>query len=178
MLLTNVNLWSVVGTWFAGIATIIAALIALYIARQSERVKLHVYVGIRTIMLPYPTQDFLAIGVTNLRQRTVTVTQIWWSIRRWWHFGPWKKRRKLFIIPLLPNYSPDQTPKTLKDGEQAMFLTGTLTPKDMKEFISEIQEMPIKNLRVMINTSTGYSKRVKPEKPLLDKLEELVRSLD
>ena len=59
-----------------------------------------------------------------------------------------------------------------------MFLTGTLRSEEMKKFITKIREFPIKNLRVLIYTSTGYSKQIKPEKPFLDKLAELAKSLD
>ena len=170
--LNGLEIWSIIGTWFAGISTIIAALVALYIASRSERTKLDCYVGVRVPVGVPDKREFMAVGVTNLRRRTVTVTQIWWSIHRWWHIGPLKKYRLTFTVFLFSPISPSQTPKELKDGDQALFLLD-IAGKDGVDFISGIRDTSINNLRVTVVTSTRYSKRVKPEKRLLEKLNEL-----
>ncbi len=46
----KVQLWMVVGTWVAGLATLLAVMTALYLAKNVEKVRLRIFVGIRMVV--------------------------------------------------------------------------------------------------------------------------------
>jgi hypothetical protein len=78
----KIQVWMVIGTWFAGLGTCAAVIVALYLSRRIEKVRLKVYAGLRVILGDgTPRQTHLSIGVTNLGERPVTINTVGWAIR-------------------------------------------------------------------------------------------------
>ena len=82
----------------AAFGTVGAAWVALYLARRSEKVRLEVWAGTRVIVggalvggAPKTPINCLAISVTNLGARPVTIHSTGWCI------GRGKSRRRPYI---------------------------------------------------------------------------------
>lgn len=162
----QIQLLGVIGAWIAGFGSLFASIVALWLARRSERVKLKAHVGLRVCVGGGASYELLAFRVTNLGERDVTIVAIGWRIGK-------GKNRKLAIQPLTPS-SQDVLPRRLKYGEEALFSVDFVQSPDWisdfaKGFISNKQ---IQTLRAEIHTSVGYVHIVEPEKPLLKRLHE------
>lgn len=80
----KIQVWMVIGTWLAGLGTFAAVIVALYLSRRVEKVRLKVCAGLREVILGdgSPFQRHLGIGVTNLGERPVTVNSVGWAVGR------------------------------------------------------------------------------------------------
>ena len=161
----KIQILNMLGTWVAGLGAIVAASVALWLARRVEKVKLKSYVGLRVIVGGYVSQECLNFSVTNLGERSVTVISIGWRVGG-------RKNRKFAIQPLT-GLSPDQCPKKIEYGEMASFMVNfSESPDWMKEFVKEfVSDRPLKTLRAQIHTSVGHTENVKPEKEFLEELQ-------
>jgi hypothetical protein len=67
----KIQLWMVVGTWFAGLGTVAAVIVALYLSRRVEKVHLKVTAYMDEVLLGdgSPPEDHFSINVTNLGER-------------------------------------------------------------------------------------------------------------
>lgn len=167
----KIQIWNAVGTWLAGIATFIAVLVSLYLARRAEAVKIKADVGIRLVFAGDGTaaEEHVGFSIVNLGDRSVNIVSIGWSV------GKGKSKRHC-IQPAAGQYS-HQYPKQLAHAEQASFLVSFKTmpnwPKDFAQgFVKDMSEKNLKTLRALINTSFGKAIEVVPENNLLDKLRE------
>src|SRR2546427_6631611 len=83
----KIQIWVAVGTWFAGLATLAAVIVALRLAKQVEKVKLKVHVGLRELVMGdgSPYQEYLVISVTNWGERAVTINSAGWAVGKGQH---------------------------------------------------------------------------------------------
>ena len=85
----KIQVWVAVGTWVAGLATLAAVVVALYLARRTEKVRLNVHVGLRVVVIGdgSPFQEHLSISVTNVGERSVTINTVGWAVGKGkqWH---------------------------------------------------------------------------------------------
>ena len=165
----KIQVWVAVGTWFAGIATAAAVLVALYLANRVEKVKLKAYVGIRELFRGdgSPAEDHLVINVTNHGERRVNINSVGWAV------GKGKQRR--FSIQSVAGAYSKQYPLKLEYGEDASFMVSfVLVPNWEREFATRfVRDLSDKNLRTVvaqIHTSVGQTIEVKPESGLLEDL--------
>ena len=166
----TIQLWGVVGTWFAGIGTLAASVVALWLARRVEKIKLKAHVGLGVTFGNGSSQDCLNFNVTNLGERPVTIVSLGWRIGK-------RKNRKFAIQPLTQS-SFDQYPKKLEYGESASFMVffserPNWMEKFSNDFIEDISDKTIKTLRAQIHTSVGHTKDVIPARSLLEKLKKI-----
>lgn len=163
----KIQILNMLGTWVAGLGAIFAAVVALWLARRVEKVKLKSYVGLQMIVGGGIPQECLNFSVTNIGERPVTIVSIGWRI------GSGKSRKS--AIQTLTGSSPSQCPKKIEYGEMASFMVNfSESPDWMKEFVERfISDKPIKTLRAQIHTSIGHTEDVKPEKEFLAELQEL-----
>ena len=158
---------SVTTSAVAAVGTILATVVALWLARSSQRVKLKATVGVRETITAQGQGTIVVFNVTNVGERPVTISMIGWRIR---------KRR--YLIPLT-GPPGDQVPKTIAHGENAMFIVLVKgSAMWIPEFIDQVakndlSESSIRALRGQFHTSVGYSKNVVPEDGLLDELRAL-----
>ena len=74
MSLAIVN-WGSVADWVSGLGSFAAAVVALYVARLSQRVKIRGYFG-RVFIEGRPRSDMLVVAVINISQRPTAVASI------------------------------------------------------------------------------------------------------
>ena len=159
---------TMLGTWLAGVGTLVAAGVALWLARRAEKVKLEVHVGVRALVFGggRPIEECLAIHVTNLGERPVTIVSVGWCVG--------KGRNKRFAMD--PSAS-NECPKKLEYGETKIFtMSFAESPSWIREFSTGFVQIPtrkhIKTLRAQIHTSVSYTENVIPEENFLKKIEE------
>jgi hypothetical protein len=76
--------WGSVADWVSGIGSIFAAVVALYLARSAERIKLRGFCGLRTIYDGgVRSQDLVVISVTNVGTRATVLNNITFRAGRW-----------------------------------------------------------------------------------------------
>jgi hypothetical protein len=165
----KIQIWVAVGTWVAGLATVAAVIVALRLARQVEKVKLKVHVGLRELVMGdgSPFQEHLSISVTNLGERAVTIPSAGWAVGM-------GKRRKFAIQPAAAVYST-QYPVELTYGKEAHFMVSFLiSPNWLHDFatgfVSDLSDRNLKTLVAQIHTSVGQTVEAKPENNLLEAL--------
>lgn len=112
----QINVWNVVGTWLAGIATFSAVLVSLHLARRSERIRIKVTAGIRQVFAGdgSPAEDHVQICVVNHGDRVVIVNSVGWKIGL-------RKNARFCIQPVSGQWTQDY-PRQLAHGETATFL--------------------------------------------------------
>jgi hypothetical protein len=167
----KIQIWNVVGTWLAGIATFLAVLVSLQLARKAETIRIKATAGIRLLVEGdgSPAEEHVAITVVNLGDRPVTINSIGWRIGK-------RKDVRLCVQPVYGKYT-QQYPKQLAHGEQASFMVSFKTmpnwPKDFATgFIQDMSDCNLKTLRALIYTSVGDTVEIVPESNLLKKLKQ------
>jgi hypothetical protein len=165
----KIQLWNAVGTWVAGLGTLAAVIVSLYLASRSDRVKLRVNVGLRVIFAGdgSPAEEQVGFSVANLGDRPVTITSVGWRVGR-------GTAARFCVQPLYGVYTAN-CPKQLQHGDQATFLVSLLAlptwPKDFaKGFVGDLSERNLKTLRALVHTSIGETIEVRPDENLLKRL--------
>ena len=166
----KVQLWMVVGTWVAGLATLAAVMASLYFARRVEKVRLKIFVGIRQIIHGdgSPFEDHVCFDVTNVGERPVIITTVGWVVGK-------RKKRRYCVQPLLAARS-QQCPVELTHGKNVMLMVSlTEAPNwvsGFKKFLDDTSDQSLKTLRAQVFTSVGKTFEIKPEGSLIDLLRE------
>ena len=165
----KIQVWNAVGTWLAGVATFLAVLVSLYLARKGDAVNIKANVGVRLVFAGdgSDAEEHVGFGIVNLGYRPVNVVSIGWSVG--------KGKSKRFCMQSVAGQYTHQYPKVLAHGEQALFMVSfKAAPNWPKEFamgfIEDVGEQNFKTLRAQINTSIGKAIEVVPEKSLLERL--------
>ena len=160
----------VLGAWIAGAGSLTAAIIALWLARRSEKVKLNSYVGVRVMIGgDGPTEKLLEIRTTNTGNRPVTIESVGWRIG--------SGRSAKVAVQTFSNRLSDQCPKKIDHGETAsfrIFFSDSDWLNDFADnFVKDVSDNKLKTLRVQIYTSVGQAIYVTPEKSFLAQLKEV-----
>lgn len=165
----QIQVWNVVGTWLAGIATFMAVVVSLYLAKKLESIKLKVNVGIRLVFAGdgTPAEEHVGFSIVNLGDRPVNILSVGWSIG---------KKNKRFCIQSARGQYTEQYPKWLSHGEGASFLHSFIdspnwTADFASGFVQDTSDKNLKTLRAIIHTSIGKTIEVVPEKNLLERLQ-------
>lgn len=165
----KIQLWNAAGTWVAGLATLAAVVVSLYLATRNDRIKLRVGVGIRVVFAGdgSPPEEQVGFSVANLGDRPVTITSVDWRVGR-------GKAARFCVQPLSGVYTA-HCPKQLQHGDQATFLVSLLTlpswPKDFaKGFVADLSQRNLATLRALVHTSVGETIEVRPDESLLKRL--------
>ncbi len=164
----QIEVWNAVGTWFAGLATFGAVVFSLFVLRRSEKVRLRVTVGLRTVIGgAAPRQEIVSIHMTNLGDRAATIMNISWRVGSRNHY--------LLAVQMFMNTSPMRTPVTIQHGESANFHIelGDHEPTDpwIKSMVNLGSGRQVKQwdtLVCQVHTSVGQDVVCKPEQPLID----------
>jgi hypothetical protein len=165
----KIQLWNAVGTWIAGIATFLAVVVSLQLARRAERVRLKATAGIRLVFMGdgSPAEEHVGVTVVNQANRPLTINSVGWRVGK-------RKCARFCIQPVYGQYT-EQYPKQLAHGEQASFLVSFKAvpgwPKEFAAgFVQDLAPRNLKTLRAVIHTSLGKAVEVVPEPNLLEKL--------
>ena len=164
----KVQLWMLVGTWVAGLATLAAVMTSLYFARSAAKVRLRIFVGIFTVIRGdgSPGEDHVCFDVTNVGERPVIITTVGWVVGK-------RKKRKYCIQPLSGSWT-EQYPAELTHGKNAKFMVSLAGAsgwvRGFKEFLDDTSDQSLKTLRAQVFTSVGQTFEIKPEGSLIDLL--------
>ena len=166
----TMQLLSVLGPWFGAGGTILATIVALWLARRVERVRLKAFCKFCVAAADPPSADgrdvpperFLLISVTNLGERAVTIDTLSWCIGN--------RKNKRFAI-MIPSPKSPKCPKTIEHGRKAQFFLSFKESPDwmnqllewVRQEISEVSDKSIKTLRVHVDTSVGHTEEVVPD---------------
>ena len=162
---------TVLGSWLAGIGSLAAVIVALWLARRGTRVRLHSTVGLRVMIGGEVVhQECLQVSTTNLGDRPVVISTVAWRIG--------KGRNARHAIPLFSDGLSDRLPKRLDHGETASFRIFFPDPSiwardHFADLVDRQGGRPGKSLRFEIHTSTGHRQTVVPEQPVLDLVESM-----
>ena len=164
-----VQIGLLLGTWTAGLATVAAVCVSLYLARRGEKVRLRIFVGLR-MTVPgdgSPPEEHVCFHVTNLGERPVSIQSVGWVVGK-------RRKRKNCIQPLSGRWTT-QCPTEIKYGQDVRFMVSlSETPNWVRDFsvgfINDPSGQLLKTLRAQIFTSVGKTFEVKPESGLLERL--------
>ena len=164
----KIQLWMLVGTWVAGLATLLAVMTAFYLATNVKKVRLRIFVGIRFVVMRgdgSPREDRVCFDVTNVGERPVIITKVGWVVGK-------RKKRRYGIQPLSDSWK--QCPAELTHAENAEFMISSDMPKWVRYFsegfINDPSGQSLKTLRAQVFTSVGQTFEIKPESGLIDRL--------
>ena len=162
---------SMLATWFAACGTTAAVVVALWLARRSDKVRLNASVGVYVMFESDRSEEGMLIAVTNLGDRPVTIASVSWTI------GKWKADNRSAIDKNVLN----QCPAKLEHGETKHFFTSFSHGREplLRSLVNALQittRKQVETLRVRIHTSVGYTKDVVPAEDLLKKFEETAES--
>lgn len=152
----KIQIWIAIGSWLAGVGTITATVVALYLAKRVEKLRLQVRVGLMQVVMGdgTPFQEHLGIDVTNAGERPVIINAIGWAVGK-------GKRRKYALQPLHSSHS-DQCPIELPYGKNAKFLVSFDVMPDWARdfgtgFVQDLSEKNLKTLVVQVQTPLGVA---------------------
>ncbi len=170
----RVDLWAAIGTWFGGLGSFAAAVVALYLARRSEKPRLKVAVGLRELTSydGSPGQEFLCFDVTSLGDRPVTINSIGWAVGK-------RKWRKYCMQTVAGEFTAE-CPVELNYGKNAKFMVSfSLAPNWIANFagrfVQDLSDRSLRTLVAQVHTSVGRTIEVRPEENLIRRLREYGR---
>lgn len=163
--------WGDVATWVSGIATLLTAALAVYLARRPERIRLRVSAGFYFLFGaggPGERSEILSVTATNVGLRKTTVKQI--SIRAGlFSRGPWRVR--LALIPNWVGAYSSPLPIALGDGDSASW---NMDMEPGRPFVKRLIEdgfvkskIDVWTFRFGIHTAHGGNLYVKPSADFL-----------
>ncbi|WP_313759164.1 hypothetical protein [Atlantibacter hermannii] len=165
--------WTMLGTWFTGIATFGAVVTSLFIALRKPKSKLKVIVGERDVITtgnPGSVDHGISIQITNQSLQTAVVEKV-----------VWKVKRNHWLFQKFDDLLSEKLPKKIEFGEVCNLwiktsLWGHSPLKDGNWFadIAHIllqSKVSPKKLWCYVITSTGQKFKVKPEKNIIERLE-------
>jgi hypothetical protein len=157
--------WGSVADWVSGIGSLTAAIVALYLARRSERIRLKGYAGIRSLFFPgVPTQEIFAVSATNVGTRSTVVNNIGMRV------GRFQKKRRA-VININPTQYSAGVPCSLADGQTANWHIPLDAQKTwIKDLCGAIVKTKddIRTLRFVVHTSHGDDLVLKPDETVTE----------
>lgn len=154
--------WGSVADWVSGLGSLSAAIVALYLARWSQSIRLRGYCGLRLVVGgDGPREELVFINVTNIGTRSTIVGNLGMRV------GLIKKR--FAIIPMVKDQYSVGIPYPIADGQQAHWAMPLDEKKTWlrelcKDFV--ITPMDVRTLRIQIHTTHGETFNIRPELPL------------
>ena len=162
MTVADIN-WGSVADWVSGLGSLSAGIIALYLARASQRIRLKGYCCLRMIVgFGTTPQEIVSVVVTNIGTRSTVINNI--SMR----VGRFRKKRFAIITVVKDQYSVG-IPYALADGQEAhwgipMDQSRSWIKKLCDGFVQTADD--VKTLQFRVHTSHGDDLFLRPEEPL------------
>ena len=172
--------WEFINTfagWFSAIGTLIAVIVALYIANRSIRHKVRAWAGHRISIGPgsnEPYPELIVFGIVNKGERPLVISHIGWKV------GLFKKRH---AIQRYDESMSSKLPIKLEHGEEAnWYIPLNARDEPWLEFFAKgmlLPNYPIScfTLRAQFFSSIGHIFSIKPERGLLGKLRKIGKKL-
>lgn len=161
--------------WLSALGTVLAVVVALYLARRDNLIRLSVRASLRTQWVqgggPGHGDRFVSINVVNRGRRVATITGLGWRTGYFWRRG-FCRRREFLQLP--PFSTP--IPTKLEDGDEAGYLFPIEHFLDGADDIAtELRRRPFstlraRTLRVMVRTGAGKSFSARATRELRDEI--------
>jgi len=161
---STLNLVNAIGAVFSAIGTVAAVVLALYLARRDNMIRLLNSVTEGELISQTGFRSVIMINITNIGRRPVQVNSLSWRL------GFIKKR--FYFIKLDQNDLDNHPlPKKLEDGDQAQYF---ISFQDFKKIMGDIipgltwirrNHVSI-SMKLLVHTSAGKTFIVKPDKIL------------
>lgn len=173
MQLSQIN-WGSVADWVSGFGTLTAALVALHLARRSERIRLRCYCGIFIIVgMGAPKRSVVNISATNVGIRGTVVNNVGLRV------GFLKKRYA--VINIVPTVASVGIPKELTDGQSANW---HIPLDDEKSWLKDLcksfikRKSDIRSFRFTLHTNHGRDFVITPAKSFREALEQVYQAAE
>ena len=154
--------WGSVADWVSGVGSLSAAIVALYLAKWSQSIRLYGYCGLRIANGGGGSKEELVfISVTNIGTRSTIVSNLGMRV------GMFKKR--FALIPMAKGQLSVGIPYQIADGQEAHW---AMPLDEKKTWLRELCEgfvvspEDVRTLRIQIHTSHGETFNIRPERPL------------
>ena len=159
------------GTWVAGIGTLAAVIVSLWLARRSIRVRLEVRCRVYFVEYGKPVQlvKCIAFRVANLGERAVAIEHVGWAVGR-------RKSVRRVYFEIDDRLGPG-LPRRIEPGDAATFMShfdDGLMPHLAKVFV---QDAPVGTLKAYAAAESGAAVEVKPDAELVRQVTECVNKL-
>lgn len=164
--------WTMLGTWFTGLATFGAVVTSLFIALRKPKAKLKLVVGERDIVTagqPGSIEHGISIQITNQSLQTAIIEKVFWRMER-----------KRWLFQIFGNLLSENLPKKIEYGQGCnLWIKTSLwghTPLEDGNWFADIAQKLIENnvspkkLKCCVITSTGQKFIVTPEKGIVERL--------
>ena len=158
----------------SGIGSLSAAIVALYLARWSQSIRLHGYCGLRVaIGGSGPREELVFISVTNIGTRSTVICNLGMRV------GLFKKR--FAIIPMQKVMYSVGIPYSIADGQEAHW---AMPLNENKSWLRELCDgfvltsADVKTLLFQVHTMHGEVFNIRPEPSLRKALLEIVAEKD
>lgn len=154
--------WSMIGTWFAGLATLLAVATSLYIALRDRIAFIGGKVGIGHIFTENEDSRVIGVKVVNRSRHAIKIKAIYWGVG-----GP-NELQQLFR-----NSESDPLPIRLENGDEANYFI--IIDDDDSWFrrmavrLKKLNTNP-KKLSCIVALSTGERRRLKLDKRIKEKI--------
>lgn len=163
--------WGSVADWAAAFGSILAVIVALYLSREGQRVRLSARCGIRQMIENNQVGPKMAtIQVSNLGERPFKISAI--ALRH----GLFKRSHGIIKITAPTQYC-EAILKVLNDGDSSFFGF----PLNERNWVSQMADefkgwIDLHTFRVTIHCSNGQRRTIKPERALLAHMAEQMKS--
>ncbi|WP_410743094.1 hypothetical protein [Citrobacter freundii] len=155
--------WSMIGTWFSGIATFMAVCLTLYISNRRPKPKLQGTVSLSFLTNGNSSFSGVGINIANVGAHSAIITSLTWT------FGS-----RNSLLQIVDGFG-DNLPKRIEHGESAFFfIQSDLNAgwsQNMKYQISR-QGGRIRSLKLQAHLATGDALKIKPAKNVIQMIED------
>ncbi|POU72588.1 hypothetical protein C3387_14170 [Leclercia sp. LSNIH6] len=154
--------WSMVGTWFAGVATFFAVCVSLHLGLRKPRVRISCQISLSIFFIGPYRNNGVSIVITNQSLYAVKVTSVNWVF----------KKNINFFQPFSSKYSM-KLPQKLDYGEQATLWIDLDNDSKWIEQIAEgLKEQGAnpKDFRCVVSVTTGESFTFKVNNSLMERI--------
>lgn len=143
--------WSMIGTWFSGVATFMAVVVSLYLANRKARPVLNISIEWCFINDGFGVVSGVSITVANAADANIVVTSISWEM------GCDKKLAQIF-----DHQFSERMPRKLASGESAtFFIENDESNGWLRTLLKNIKENDgkIEKLTACVSLASGVKKR-------------------
>ena len=162
--------WGSFADWVFGLGSLSAAIVALYLARWSQKIRLRGYCGLRILVGGNePKKELVFINITNIGTRSTIVSNLGMRVGL--------IKRRFAIISMVKDQYSVGIPYSIADGQQAHW---AIPLDDKKSWLRDLCKdcvltpMDVRTLRIQIHTTHGETFNISPELSLREAMLEII----
>lgn len=154
--------WSMIGTWFAGVATFLAVLTSLYIALKDRMAFIRGKVSSGYLITEADDRRIIGVKVVNRSFHAIRIRAILWDIGGENELQQFFRNAESDPLPIRLEHGDEANYRIMLDDEDSWF-------RRMAVRIKQLGSHPRK-LRCVIALSTGERLRLKVDKRIKEKI--------